>query len=63
MLDASTRRRLQAAARRHAAAQQTAKAASSELAALLREARVSATVRELAEVVGLSHQRIHKLTS
>lgn len=58
-----TRVKLERLAREDREAQQAAQKARDKFFACLVEVRPQSTVRELAEIVGLSPQRIHELTT
>lgn len=62
-LDTATRQRLEQLREAERKARADAEAARAEFVDALREARAQgATIREIAEVVGLSHQLVHYMT-
>lgn len=60
-LEPAAAKQLRRLAERHRAARQAADDAHTALVAGLQAAKDHATVRELAELTGISHQRVHQL--
>lgn len=62
-LDPKTKTTLRKLAARDRAAQEKAAEMRDEFLSAIVDARADGTVREIAEVVGISHQRVHELTT